>query len=82
MKRTIKGLTHDAFNRIEQITLDKSWLIEHVEYWSYKEDDDGLIDITFSNDVIIKVHDDRLTLDLGGKIEFVEFNEFYAFVVT
>lgn len=78
MKRYIKGITQNTLKRIEELAPRIKGEYADIERTF---DNITLYDVTLDDAVIIKIHDDRLTLILGSKIEIIEFSEFYSLVV-
>lgn len=74
MLMTIWGLSKQAHND----------LIESLsEYYTKVDDvDDNNIDVTLRKSVILKVHTDTVTLDLGGRLATIDANDFHYIAIS
>lgn len=77
MKVIIKAINYDTVEEMKRTLGAKCFKSDRAAY----HDCDELRDITLSDMVILKTHDDCITLDLAGSLFTIEENEFESVVI-
>lgn len=77
MKVIIKAINYDTVEEMKRTLGAKCFKSDRAAY----HDCDELRDITLSDMVILKTHDDSITLDLAGSLFTIEENEYESVVI-
>lgn len=77
MKIILKCMNYDVVEEMKKVLGARCFKSDRSTYI----DHDELRDITLADGVILKTHEDQITLDLAGKLFTIEDNEFESVVI-
>ena len=77
MKIILKSMNYDVVEEMKKVLGSRCFKSDRSSYI----DCDELRDVTLGDGVILKTHEDQITLDLAGKLFTVEDNEFESVVI-